>query len=544
MGSFAITYDDFTGGHYMGDRSTGLPSNTWKGTNALLSPRGDLVPSGAKQIATVTPPAITPGHPWESAEIFSAFILDVTDSVFFVSYFDNTGPTFYYNSRIILVAADAPNYATTVYTLTGELAGKVSWDNFRTGAAVDHRFTYIDWATKDVREYNWWTKTDSLLVANPFGTRDVRDLYKVGSRLVTTSERVLYYSAALNAASWAPSTDYYEFPDTIVNIYPRTNDFLVATVSGLYSVTGVLGESVTIQTLIPDSNIHAGFARGCIDNRTVFIPDEGFSVPGYPDGAIYALNGASVLPIATLDQSDITPTLVPQRRSAEHISLGIASGNQLSCWSRSGVAWFQNKNGSWARFVPNGFTAPTYLTGFSRQQIIATPIAVRGKRYPANEYSMVGVLDSSFNFYAIRYINNHLWPNSNDFSWDFSTSVASTPASATVDLSEYWHSKPLVVREVIVEVGFDTGASLNLTGDAVIQPFVKPTGIIDKGPNDTGAFVSSTQTVTVALSSITSDNSNAIYRFKINDAGRSYGFYPRITWQGCRLRRVICLCED
>lgn len=194
--------------------------------------------------------------------------------------------------------------------------------------------------------------------------------------------------------------------------------------------------------------------------------------------------------------------------------------------------------------VPNNFTAPNYLLGYSDQQKIATPIAVRGKRYPVNEYSMVGLVSDQFVFYAIRYINNHLWPNSDDFSWDFLTSTASTPASATVDLPEYWHKNPMVVKEVIVEVGFDTANSLNLTGDAIIQPFIKPTGIEDKGPNDTGAFVSSTQTETVALSSINADNSTAIYQFRINNAGRGYGFYPRITWQGCRIRRVICICED
>ena len=135
-------------------------------------------------------------------------------------------------------------------------------------------------------------------------------------------------------------------------------------------------------------------------------------------------------------------------------------------------------------------------------------------------------------------------PNGDDYSFDYYSNVASAPASASVDLAEYWHSKPMVVKEVIVEAVFDPAATLNLTGNATIQPFVMPTGIIDKGPNDTGSYISSTQTVTQAISGITADNSRAIYRFRINDAGRSYGFYPRITWQGCRIRRVICVCED
>jgi hypothetical protein len=547
MGTFQITYDDFTGGHYMGDRSTELPKNTWKGTNAILSPRGDLVPSGCKHVATVTKPTATVGHPWEAAKIWSAFQIDVTDSLFFVTWYDTTGPTYYFKSEIVLVNTEGPTYGTTRYSLTGRLDGYAVWDNYRTGTSVDYRFTYLDGNTGDVRQFNWTTKTDSLVVANPFGTLYPYYLFKVGSRLVTYKDRKLFYSGALDAATWSTTTQYYEFPDDIVNIYPRTNDFLVATPSGLYSVTGVLGESVNIQTLIPDSNIYPGFSRGCIDNRTVYIPDDGYSVPSYPDGSIYVLNGSVVTPIATLDQSDLTPIVVPQRRSTEHYELGIGGGNQITCWARSGVAWFRNQNGSWSRFFPSNMPAVTMRPDYADQQIICKSVAnFSGDTtlYPVDEYTAVGFLDSELTLYVIRYINNHLWPNSNDFSWDLVTSTAAAPASATVDLSEYWHSKPMVVREVIIEAGFDTDDSLNITGNATIQPFVKPTGIIDKGPNDTGSYVSSTQTITVDLSTINANNSNAMYRFKINDAGRAYGFFPRITWQGCRIRRVICICED
>lgn len=531
----------------MGDRSTELPKNTWKGTNAILSPRGDLVPSGCKHVATVTAPTPVVGNPWESSKLWSAFQIDITDSIFFVTWYDRTGPTFYFQSQIVLVNTEGPSYATSRYGLTGRLDGTVVWDNYRTGSSVDNRFTYLDGSTGDVRQFIWDTKTDSLVVANPFGTLYPSHLFKVGSRLVTYKDRKLFYSGALDAATWSTTTQYYEFPDEITNVYPRTNDFVVSTASGLYSVTGVLGESVNIQTIIPDSNIYAGFGRGCIDNRTVYIPDESYSVPGYPDGSIYALNGASVTPIATLDQSDLTPLLIPQRNSGEHFTIGTAGGNQLACWARSGVAWFRNAYGAWSRFLPSNMPSVTFLAGYGEQQIICRPLsnfAGSTQFYPVNEYTAVGFLDSSFTLRVIRYINNHAWPNSNDFSWDYSTSVAAAPASATVDLSEYWHSKPMVVREVIIEAGFDTDDSLNITGNATIQPFVKPTGIIDKGPNDTGSYVSSTQTITVDLSTISADNSNAIYRFKINDAGRAYGFFPRITWQGCRIRRVICICED
>jgi len=45
MGSFQITYDDFSGGQYMGPRSNNLPKNTWTGENVTSTPDGKLMPS-------------------------------------------------------------------------------------------------------------------------------------------------------------------------------------------------------------------------------------------------------------------------------------------------------------------------------------------------------------------------------------------------------------------------------------------------------------------------------------------------------------------
>jgi hypothetical protein len=52
MGSFQITYDDFSAGQYMGNRSTNLPKNTWYGNNVLPTPSGQLIASGQANAAT------------------------------------------------------------------------------------------------------------------------------------------------------------------------------------------------------------------------------------------------------------------------------------------------------------------------------------------------------------------------------------------------------------------------------------------------------------------------------------------------------------
>ena len=55
MGSFQITYDDFSGGQYMGNKSTNLPKNQFTGENVVSLPDGRLVPVGALTAGTYTP---------------------------------------------------------------------------------------------------------------------------------------------------------------------------------------------------------------------------------------------------------------------------------------------------------------------------------------------------------------------------------------------------------------------------------------------------------------------------------------------------------
>lgn len=534
MGTFQVTYDDFSGGHYMGDRSTELPKNTWKGDNVILSTRGDLVPTGTKQQAVFNAPTPSSGV-WNNVALRGSFVIDIYYAISFVSYYGSAVTT----AQVHAVDMSATSSPTTAsYNLTGRPDGQVSFDNVRTGSSTTKVFTYINAVNGDVRQWSWATGLDTLVVANPFSTNNPRDLVQVGSRLVSWFNDQLYYSGAGDAATWSTTTQYYEFPDVITGVFPRSNDFLVTTTGAVYSVTGVLGETVNIQPIIPKENTKGGFRRGIVDNRVVYLLDEGVSAPGYPDGVIYVLNGADIQQIAYLDQNDVLATF-GYRNSAESFILGMGQNNNLVCWSRAGVAWVRNTNGTWARLTT---TAQTMESDKFNQAQVAVPLAYQDK-VTQNEYFTVVYAGSDEKVYFIRYIHNYVFPNSDDFDFD-SNPASTTPASGTVDLSEFWHNKPMVVKEIMVEAVFDTTASLNLSGNATIEPFVKPTGIIDIGPNDTNSFVSSTQTVTQAISGITANNSAALYRFKVNNAGRSYGFYPRLTFQGCRIRRVICVCED
>lgn len=560
MGSFQITYDDFTGGHYMGDRSASLPNNTWRGRNALLSPNGDLIPSGAKKLRAIDAPSVS--GLISTTKIHDAISTHVTGlvlpgSMFFVTYYWFS-PTPGTASRRHDVTTDGLLNNLNTWTLTGRLEGKVTYDNYRTGVNPPYAFTYIDYTTGNIRQITN-SGTDTLVVANPFPSGyKPYSLYKVGYRLVTHDARLLFYSAALDASSWS-ATDYYEFPDTILNVYARTNDFLVMTSSGLFSVTGVLGENVTIQPIVPAEQTVNGMARAVLDGRSLVFSDEGYLHPygtsktSYMDSTLYELVGSEVYPIATLDQSDLLDDImeVGAGLSGESIVVENVGGNQLACLSRDGVAWFKNRRQTWARMYPADW-APVSMDTDSNQIAICRPISgpessspPRNFRQPKDEYSVAAIVDfDTLQINVLRYINNHPYTNANDFI--FSGSIGATElASATVDLAEYWHSKPMVVRELVVETVFDNPADLNLATSttSTLAPTVYATGSIDRAPTATPQS-SSAQSISVALSTITGIGQRAIYRFKVDDAGRAYGFYPSITWQGCRIRRVIAICED
>ena len=73
MASFQIVYDDFSGGQYMGPKSTNWPKNTFDGTNAMSNPYGHLMPTGGPALAYTA----TVGTP-TSAEVVDQWIIGET----------------------------------------------------------------------------------------------------------------------------------------------------------------------------------------------------------------------------------------------------------------------------------------------------------------------------------------------------------------------------------------------------------------------------------------------------------------------------------
>lgn len=516
MGSFAITYDDFSGGHYMGDKSASTPSNTWYGQNAVLNPKGELVPGAVGQVDTYTRVGATSGTVVDSF-IANNTIYTVT------SWIDSLGST-YGDLRVTPYLGTS----STVY-LTGAPNGKCVPD-FGSGASGARLMYYIDGSVspRNLRKYNFDTSTDSSVAALPSGVAG-NDLVQYGSRLVTWASNTLYYTDN-TISSWS-ATDYYTYSGKILNVIPRSNDLVVITDNGVFSTTGVLGSSVSIQLITPQIELLSGMVYAKASGRTIFFPST--------DGRIYQLIGASTQEIARFNLGDLNKSVsFTNAQPPEQIMFGLVEGGNILAALTNGTWFVQQGDNGWVRM----YDEPT-ATSTRGEGVVAKPV---GSQYSQNTISAIAQAEYNnsgsnweVNIYAARHKTN--WP-----SPAIDQSLNGTPATATVELSEYWHQRPFVVRELIVDAVYDDyqGYPSELQGNASVTASIIPTGAIDYTVNQTSALTSTAQTYTTALADVNADNSRVLHRFRTDNAIKAYGFYPKITWQACRIRRVIAVCED
>lgn len=339
----------------------------------------------------------------------------------------------------------------------------------------------------------------------------------------------LYYSDP-TMTTWS-ATDYYEFPSGIYNVIPRANDLLIITGDGVYSVTGVLGESVNIQMILPLQDQSTEMITAVGTGRSfVFTNEE----------AIFELVGSSVYEIARFAQSDINKTQTPvfdqipvNPAGIYGLGINVEEKGTIVVFLDCGAAYIRKSGGGFVRM----FVEPTTENLFP-----AVATSVRGSGLfgsDGNVYALAndqisGYAGGSTNIYRFVYDKNR----------PITTNSSRTPASAQVQLSEYWHQRPMNVRELIVEAVYDTDETLWLTGNASVSAQIVPTGIVDYSMTQVQNIGSDTQTYTTALNTVPADDTRIIHRFRIDNAPKGYGFYPKLTWQGCRIRRVIAVCED
>lgn len=513
MGSFQITYDDFSGGQYMGNKSTNLPKNQWFGENAVVTPNGRLVATGSSLAAIREYTSGTTG------KIYDHWVIG-GDSYVFIDTVKSPSPAV----SALVKTAGVNNGSTFQITptntnLTGTLAGKVAY------YPATSLFYYMNTAGSI---YSVTTTGTIALVSAALAGLGLTDIAGYGYRLVSwggtnsTAKKRLYYSDT-TLATWS-TANYYEFNGTILNVLPRTNDLLVICDTGVFSLVGVLGSSVTNQLIVPQENITEGMKDATVVGRNMHFLDQLSN--GSMDGRIYRLTGATVQPTDTLDMTDVSAQV-----GVEQARIMAVNDGRLVVMMRNGICYAEISKGQWGRFfIGSGYTINANT---AKQQQVG-----RAGPNSLNEFFMVATYADSA-LYIERFIHNTIVPtptNANITIQGVGTG-ASYP-TGTVTLPEYWHSKPFTVKEMFIE--YSVANDISCTPSIYAQ--IIPTGNVDVLVTNISISASSYEQ-NIAQAN-TEFNTYVFERFRPNNASKGFGAKAYLSFSAVTIKRVILNCED
>lgn len=513
MATFQVVYDDFSGGQYMGFRPANQPKNTWTGTDVLANANGELIPSGTRTVGTWAQPSFNYGiivdHFYENLNGYF-----FTSANRFVKYVHNNGTAF--------------PVTFTAYTTTGTGA-LVS----ATYSELHSRFYYLlagGGGSGSVYSMTL-SGTSALFYSIPSGQYPSEiSVYK--QRLVYFGKNRLYYSGVWNGTQYGAFTtgQYYEFDSNLIAVFPRTDDLLVICQDGTYSMTGVLGSGVTIQTLTPGENVSAGMGNGAIVNRSLLYLDESNS-NGSIDGRLYRMIGASIQHVASFDYGDYE-----FKRNGFNIAdpgrVTALPNGRVAIQFRSGYTYFESTPGVFARskvFTITEDATSRTVGGYYR--------VARSMSGAPDEYILTAVVDPSIGatnpISIYRTYTNVPGPTKLDANFNYSTdSNCTVDPTGTVELSEYFHNKPFSVKEVFIEYSV-------LGSTSTVSCNIVPTGVVDVPIGTLPSVVSSTSTETNATS-----GGYRMYRYWPNNAAKGFGVKPQLTITNTFIKRVILNCED
>ncbi len=513
MGSFQITYDDFSGGQYMGNKSNNLPKNTWHGNGVVATPNGKLIPTGSSLAASR---AYAPGG---TAKIYDHWVISGDSYVFIEFVKSGTFPT--------LVKTTGVNNGSTFpitpssTALTGPLAGKVAY------YPATSLFYYINTAGTI---YSVTTTATETSVSAALAGLGLTDIAGYGYRLIAwggtnaTAKKRLYYSDT-TLATWS-TANYYEFSGTILNVLPRTNDLLVVCDTGVFSLVGVLGSSVTNQLIVPQENVTEGMRDATIVGRNMHFLDQ--LANGSIDGRIYRLTGSTVQATDTLNVQDVSA-----QTGLEQARIMAVNDGRLVVMMRSDVCYAETSKGQWGRHsIGTGYTLDPNAT--KQQQV--------GRAGPnsLNEFFMVASYSAtSATLYIERFIHNAIVPTPTNANITIlSSGTGANYPTGLVTLPEYFHSKPFTVKEIFIEY--------NIADDILCTPNVSvqiiPTGNVDVLVTNI-VSINSTQEPSIAQAN-TEPNTNVFERFRPNDASKGFGAEVFLSFSAVTIKRVILNCED
>ena len=518
MATFQVVYDDFSGGQYMGMRPANQPKNTWNGNNVISNANGELIPVGTRTAATFAGVASTTGRIW-------GHFYGPNEGFIFATYGTATSRFLRYNH----VNGTAFPVTMTATTLSHRITSPVAYSYL--AGSFYYGGTDTNGLNPSLRSIDPVGNTSNITWsgASPPTINSVHS-YKYRLLLRTTLSNRLFYTNVFSGGTYSglSTSQYYEFNSDILGIYPRTDDVLVVCADGIYSVTGVFGSSINIQLISSEAAVIGTMNQAAIINRDLFYTDGSRFSTGSIDGRLYRMSGISSRPIASFEYGDYYFNDTGQRIASPSSIVSIAN-SRLTIQFRNGTTYFESAPGVFGKAnVWSLAETATSLTNASTYQVAEPIIGC------PDEYILTAVVDTTNTaspITAYRTLINTPGPTKLTARFDTTASTPTVNPTGTVELSEYWHSKPFTVKEMFVEYSITTGGSVSAS--------IIPTGVVDV-PAATLPSVVST-----AASELTPPAGGyRMYRYWPNNASKGFGVKPQLEITNCFVKRVILNCED
>lgn len=480
--TFEVVYDDFTGGHFVGPSQANQPRNTWVGANIICTAdEGFLMPDAGWTRSTAN---------WAGAS--------------------TTWPTLTDATLTFAVAGTAIKFVNVVSeaTLTGaiataDLAAHVSDAYFPDNAANEMLYS---------------GGVDATPVRFNVGAWRWKEWY-VGA---STTVPYVYFTAP-SATTWAAG-DYIQLGtggNRILTMVPQSDDLLVGTAEGWFSISGVLGETTVVRRIsAPAMSVPSG-APSSMTGTT---------------GSCSAITGQGVLhtsasgsPVRLLRGTQVVGAVhSPEFTAAQFMTILPNDAHAVIQYGSTFWIWSDVHN-RWRKSL-----APTAAEAGVAS--VEYRCAAGGEGCP---YIAATVVHAGTTVYFVRTPKEPLQPV--ETSGVFNT--------ATVTLAEFSQNRPFKVVEVLAEVDFGQPATQagvrSLTAQVVTNTVADTPSRFarevngDVTPWQTTAFSRKWDGATA-----TKIGDREMVRFRTSDGPATYTAAPKVSLQGVKLRRLIMVCEE
>ena len=489
--AFDVEWDDFTGGHFVGARSTGQPMNTWTGTGVICTAdEGMLMPDGG----------------WRSYAAYSTTGVNTTP---LHSAWNLAGEVeFIYKSNLGLKMTSGGSittYAPGAFSpANGHVCRAGSYVAIPSNAAASIRLS------------------DSSTVTPPV-TPSLGVWFWKGWGLVPSGYK-LYFSNPYDMSTWSAS-NYITIPDqgsTIISVVPLADEILVLTGDAWYSITGVLGQTTVVRRV---SKIGANSGSGAYCAAEL---QGGILFASGTDRAARILAGTTVRQSVVLND-DITSI--------------VNAGDYLIAMNTEGPAWIYSEASRRWRCSP----LPSHLSqgvdygyyeGVENTSTYTPDLAITARRGLTS-----GLLTQTGKVYFQS--KEPMEPVFTSGAFD----------SATATLAEYRAKDPFLVKKLLVEIDFgqpqsqqrayvsqDGQRSLTAKVATNARANLAPRFLRDSSGNvELMASAPLTETWNSASSTLRGDR--VMLEFDVNDGAATYAAAPQLTMQGVKVRRVILKAE-